>query len=179
MPREIIPLMLTIRPETPADHSSVREVNEQAFERRAEADLVDALREITETHLSLVAEDEGEVIGHIFFSPVSVESTSGYKANLFGLAPMAVLPERQRQGIGAALVQKGLQKCKELGWDAVVVLGHPDYYPRFGFKPTQVFGLQSEFDVPAEVFMARELVSGALEKVHGTVRYNSVFADME
>jgi len=179
MPREVISLMLTIRLETPADHSSVRMVNEQAFARTTEADLVDALREATEPHLSLVAEDEGAVIGHIFFSPVTVASTSGSNATLFGLAPMAVLPERQRQGIGGALVQKGLQKGRELGWDAVVVLGYPDYYSRLGFKPAQVFGLQSEFDVPAEAFMAQELVSGALEKAHGTVRYNSAFTGME
>lgn len=171
--------MLTIRPETPSDHSSVRTVNEHAFERTAEADLVDVLRETAETYLSLVADDEGEVVGHIFFSPVSVESISGDKATLFGLAPMAVLPTRQRQGIGAALVQKGLEASKALGCSAVVVLGHPDYYPRFGFKPAQVFRLQSEFDVPAEVFMAQELVSGALENVRGTVRYNSAFAAME
>lgn len=171
--------MSTIRPETPADFSSVREVNERAFERTAEADLVEVLRYATETHLSLLAEEEGSVIGHIFFSSVKVASASGLNANLFGLAPMAVLPERQRQGIGANLVRKGLQACRESGCHAVVVLGHPEYYPRFGFQPAHIFGLRSEYDVPAEAFMALELVPGALRDIRGTVKYNAAFDQVE
>lgn len=170
--------MLTVRPETPEDHAAVREVNERAFERSAEADLVDSLRRSARPHLSLVAEEEGRVIGHIFFSPVQIASQESAVA-VMGLAPMAVLPQRQRQGVGSALVREGLRACRPLGCEAVVVLGHPEYYPRFGFKPAETYGLQSEYDVPAEVFMAMELEPGALEDVRGVVRYHAAFGEVE
>jgi putative acetyltransferase len=95
-----------------------------------------------------------------------------------GLAPMAVLPARQRQGIGSALVRDGLGRCRELGYEAVVVLGHPGYYPRFGFVPASRFGIGCEYDVPAEVFMALELVPGALRGKPGTIRYHPAFAEL-
>ncbi len=175
--------MVTIRPETPADHGAVYEVNERAFERAAEADLVEILRRDADPYLSLVAETRGHVIGHIFFSPVEIasveiESEAG-SITAVGLAPMAVIPERQRQGVGSKLVREGLQACKRMGVQAVVVLGHPAYYPRFGFKPAEGFGLRSEYDVPAEVFMAMELKPGALEGIQGTVKYDAAFSEVE
>ena len=170
--------MLTIRPETPQDYAAVRAVNERAFEGPAEADLVDRLRHAVERYLSLLAEDEGHVVGHIFFSPVEVEPAAT-PFPLMGLAPMAVLPECQRQGVGSALVHEGLQACREVGGEAVVVLGHPGYYPRFGFKPAESYGLHCEYDVPAEVFMASELTPGAFDGLRGLVKYHAAFNGLE
>jgi len=166
-----------IRAEEERDRAAVHALNAAAFETRAEADLVDALREKAEPFLSLVAEEEGddgaEIVGHILFTPVTVAGHSEVK--ILGLAPMAVAPERQRRGIGSALVQAGLDRCRRRGFDAVVVLGHPDYYPRFGFVPATRFGLGCEWDVPEEAFLALELRAGALRGVAGTVRYHPAF----
>ena len=168
--------MIEIRAEKPADRIAVYRVNERAFERAGEADLVERLRAAA-PHVSLVAIDDGEIVGHIFFSPVAL--APGHEdLNLFGLAPMAVAPERQNQGIGAALVERGLAECRALGVDAVFVLGHPEYYPRFGFAPAETFGIGCEYDVPAEAFMALELRPGALANRTGTIRYRPEFAQV-
>lgn len=164
----------SIRLDTDADYQAVRTVNELAFERPAEADLVDALRVTGAAVLSLVAEQEGNIVGHILFSPVSLSGPTAVK--MAGLAPMAVLPSCQRQGIGSALVREGLRRCKDAGFGAVVVLGHPQYYPRFGFVPAAQHGLRSEYDVPDDVFMVVELRGGALTGTAGLVRYDKAFA---
>ena len=124
---------MRIRQETEADRAAVRAVNETAFETPTQADLVEALHGKDVSLVSLVAEVDGKVVGHILFSPVSL--TEHAYLNLMGLAPMAVVPDYQRKGIGSALVRQGLTSCKELGCRAVVVVGHPEYYPRFGFVP--------------------------------------------
>ncbi|PEN09164.1 GNAT family N-acetyltransferase [Longimonas halophila] len=166
--------MVTIRPETSADHTAVYEINQRAFEQDKEADLVDQLRQSTASYVSLVAETETRIVGHIFFSPVDIVPDE--KSVLaMGLAPMAVIPEWQRQGIGSMLVREGLHACQKKGVQAVVVLGHPAYYPRFGFQPAEKLGLQSEYDVPSEVFMALELERGALQEAEGVVRYHDAF----
>src|SRR5262245_48756412 len=123
--------------------AAIRRVNEQAFGRSAEADLVDALRARGRISLSLVAERGGEVVGHILFSPVRVDSARGSIAGL-GLAPMSVLPAHQRTGIGSLLVRAGLDECRRADHGWVVVLGHPEYYPRFGFVPARRHGLAWE-----------------------------------
>jgi putative acetyltransferase len=165
-----------IRDEQPHDRASVRAVNTAAFETPAEADLVDALREQAHPVVSLVAEDAGEVVGHIMFSPVSL---SGHpELRLTGLAPMAVAPAHQRRGVGSALVRAGLERCRQLGFGAVVVLGHPSYYPRFGFEPSVRFGIRSEYEAPAEAFMLIELQPGYLQGAGGTVRYHAAFKDL-
>ncbi|HEY8518334.1 MAG TPA: N-acetyltransferase [Candidatus Binatia bacterium] len=161
---------MTIRPESPRDVAAIRRVNELAFGRRAEADIVDRLRERARPIVSQVAEDGGEIAGHILISPVTLASRPDLL--LMGLAPLAVMPERQRQGIGSALVTAGLEECRSLGAAAVVVLGHAAYYPRFGFRPASLFGLRSEYDVADDVFMALELRDGTLAGVSGTVRYH-------
>jgi putative acetyltransferase len=150
-------------------------VERAAFARAEEADLVDRLRASVRPYVSLVAEVDAEVVGHIFFSPVTIAAAP---ANLqpMGLAPMAVLPARQRLGIGGGLIRAGLDACRGLGAGAVVVLGHAGYYPRFGFVPAVRFGLRCEYPVPDEAFMALELRSGALSGVAGLVRYAPQFA---
>jgi putative acetyltransferase len=168
--------MITIREESPADFPAVREVNERAFGRPAEARLVDMLRAANKAVLSLVATLDGRVVGHILFSPISVSVAPPDFCGV-GLAPMSVLPEFQNRGIGSSLVREGLATCKRRGYDAVVVLGHVRYYPRFGFSRAVDYGLDSEYDAP-ESFMVVELKEGALKKVSGLVKYASKFQDI-
>ncbi len=148
-------------------------MNSAAFERRLEADLVDVLRRSAEPIVSLVAHREGQIVGHILFSPVTLSGQP--EAKIMGLAPMAVLPGEQRRGIGSALVREGLTRCSELGYGAVVVVGHRDYYPRFGFKAGAIFNLKSEYDVPDDVFMALELTPNYLQGKAGMIHYHSAF----
>jgi putative acetyltransferase len=166
---------MLIRAEEQEDRAGVRAVHLSAFETALEANLVDALREQAEPLVSLVADDDSAIVGHIMFSPVSL---SGHRAlRIMGLAPMAVFPDRQRKGIGSALVHAGLEQCKQLGFGAVVVLGHPAYYPRFGFSPSARFGMGSEYDVPEDVFMALELRAGFLRGASGTIKYHAAFSN--
>jgi putative acetyltransferase len=170
-----------IREEQAADIPAIRAVNLAAFETATEADLVDALRSEATPIVSLVADDAGVIVGHIMFSPVTVATPTtnpGITAVLMGLAPMAVLPDWQRRGIGSRLISEGLARCGGLGTAAVVVLGHAEYYPRFGFAPASRFGLRCEYDVPDDVFMARELIDDGLKGVAGTIRYHPVFSRM-
>ena len=164
---------MQIRNEEPADWAAVHAVNEAAFGRSAEADLVDALREQATPLVSLVAEKDGDVVGHILFSLVSLGAHAELK--IMGLAPMAVAPGHQRQGIGTLLVPAGLEECRRLGCLAVVVLGHPEFYPRFGFVPSSRFGIGCEYEAPEEAFMALELCPGALSGKSGTVQFHAAF----
>ena len=164
---------MRVRPETPEDFAAVRAVNEAAFGSPAEADLVDTLRGKIQPLVSLVADLDGLVVGHILFSPISLDAPSELK--LMGLGPMGVLPKHQRQGIGSALVVAGLKQCEALDCDAVVVLGHPEYYPRFGFVVASSHGISSEYDAPDEAFMIKELTPGSLRGVSGTVSYDEAF----
>jgi putative acetyltransferase len=166
----------SIRSEEPRDRHAVRRINEAAFGGPAEANLVEALHRVGAAVVALVAERDGEVVGHILFSPVSVDPATPKR--LVGLAPMAVAPEFQRRGIGTLLVGEGLDRCRSAGAEAVVVLGHADYYPRFGFRPAGNFGLRCEYDVPPEVFMALELVPDSLRDVSGVVKYHQAFRDI-
>ena len=164
------------REEQPGDIPAIHRLNAAAFPTEAEADLVDALREQNALTLSLVAEENGEILGHIAFSPMTTASPSNLK--LIGLAPMAVVPERQNRGIGSALIREGIERCKQRGVDAIIVLGHPEYYPRFGFIPAARFNLRSEYGVPEEAFMALELKPGVLAGVAGEVRYHVAFQEL-
>ena len=161
-----------IRSEQSGDEDQIREVHLQAFETVMEANLVDALRDAGIELISLVAVDGEEIIGHILFSPMTIDAP----LRIMGLAPMAVLPSRQRQRVGSQLVEAGLKACAQAEFDAVVVLGHPSYYPRFGFEPAAAFGIKSEYDVPSEVFMLKELKPGVLRGISGTVEYHPAFA---
>ena len=167
---------MIVRPEHEQDRSTIHDVTSLAFGTSAEADLVDTLRVEVQPVVSLVAEVGGVVVGHIMFSPVSLSESPALA--VMGLAPMAVSPAHQRTGVGTALVREGLVQCRQQGAVAVVVLGHPDYYPRFGFAPASRFGIDSEYSVPDDVFMALELSPGALDGARGRIRYHPAFAQL-
>jgi putative acetyltransferase len=170
-------LAVTIRPEKPEDAAQVRHVNELAFGRPAEADLVEKLRQACTDSLSLVAEDAA-VVGHILFTPVVVESV-GRGVRGMGLAPMAVLPDRQRQGIGSQLVRRGLDTLRVRGCPFVVVVGHPEYYPRFGFETASSYGLVSQWEgVPDAAFMVLVLDLHAMAGVSGVAKYREEFNEV-
>jgi putative acetyltransferase len=167
---------MLIRLEQEKDRDAVHAVNTAAFGGSAEADLVDTLRDLTLPVISIVAEDEGDVVGHIMFVPVSLSGHPGLE--VMGLAPMAVAPEQQRKGVGVELVNAGLLACKQLEFVAAVVLGHPEYYPRFGVSPASRFGIDCEIDAPEGAFMAVELQENALHEKSGTIRYHAAFHNM-
>jgi putative acetyltransferase len=152
---------LVIREEKPHDREAVRLVHERAFGRTNEADLVEALHRERAAVVALVA-----------------ESAVATGKRLLGLAPLAVLPAFQRQGMGDRLVREGLLRCAAAGFDGVVVLGDPEYYPRFGFARAHLFGLRSEYDVPPEAFMALALPRRSLSGISGLIRYHAAFASV-
>lgn len=167
--------MVTIRIEKPEDVLQVRNINEQAFETPAEANIVDTLRQACPHSLSLVAEYDNCVVGHILFSPAEVNS-SVKSVEGMGLAPMAVLPDKQLLGIGSQLVKRGLEILRERDCPFVIVLGHPEYYPRFGFELTSKYGLSSQWDdVPDEAFMIMVMDHASLKGVSGVARYREEF----
>ena len=169
----------TVRPETIEDHTLIHTINDQAFGQPEEGLLIRALRKRPDfiPSLSLVAEVNGTPIGHILFTRIEIKSENRSFGSL-ALAPMAVLPEYQKKGAGTALVKGGIEKARQLGFESVIVLGHPKYYPRFGFKPASIWSIQAPFEVPEEAFMALELVQGALEGIEGTVAYPDEFQDV-
>lgn len=194
---------MNIRQEQASDEPGIRRVNETAFSRPEEAALVDALRAAGAVICSLVADKAGEVVGHILFSPATLtshsnparqlhspthdQSTSQEPRNstsrpegqpqslrLAALGPMAVSPTHQRQGIGGQLIAAGLEFCRAAGYDLVIVLGHREYYPRFGFRPAAPLGIRWEHGAEAH-FMVMELRPGALAGVSGVARYRPEF----
>jgi putative acetyltransferase len=168
-------IAMTIRPESQDDEPGVRHVNERAFPTAAEADIVDALRANCPDVLSLVAEEQGRITGHILFSPATL-ATAGGELHGMALAPMAVLPERQNRGVGSALVRAGLDLLRQRGCPFVIVLGHPTYYPRFGFEPAHRFGIRPQWDgIPEEAFMISFLDAPGDRPVAGVARYRDEF----
>jgi putative acetyltransferase len=171
------PMAVAFRQEIPADLGALDRVNISAFGRKNEAILVRKLRENSSV-LSFVAVQEGTVIGHILYSLVSFDTDVSNSLCILGLAPMAVLPDYQRQGVGSGLIWYSLRECGDRGFDAVVVLGHADFYPRFGFQTASRKGLSCEYVVPDEVFMVKELREGCLEGLQGLVRYREEFDEV-
>ncbi|MHC4063624.1 MAG: GNAT family N-acetyltransferase [Planctomycetota bacterium] len=169
-----------IRAEGRDDYAAIEEVNRLAFGQDDEARLVNALRQTPafDPALSLLAVQAEQIIGHILFSPIHIETDPGMVPAL-ALAPMAVVPKLQRRGIGTRLVLQGVQVCRRHGHDIVVVVGHPDFYARFGFVPAASFGLRAPFDVPEEAF--RILALGrpeSLQRISGVVRYPPAFNEV-
>ncbi len=161
-----------VREEQPGDRPQVRKVNEAAFGRCDEADLIDGLRQEGVVLLSLVAELDSQIIGHILFSRMTVETAQGPVAAV-SLAPLAVLPDHQGRQVGSQLVRRGLAALRDRGERIVIVLGHKEYYPRFGFSAEKARHLTSPF--PPEAFMALELSDGALAGIRGAVKYPAAF----
>jgi putative acetyltransferase len=152
-----------IRKETPHDYKEIKEVNNLSFNQKQEGELVDSLRKRPEfvTELSLVSIHKNKIIGHILFFPVTINSDTSVEVTL-SLAPMAVLPGFRNKGVGGSLIKAGLKKARELGYNSVMVLGHPEYYPRFGFMKASNWKIKEPFSVPDEVMMAIELSEGSL-----------------
>ena len=169
--------MIRIRRELPEDVEAIYSLNQEAFEGTAEANLVNSLRKSNAMTLSLVAIKNNEIVGHIAFSPVTIESDRA-TVDAVGLGPMAVSPELQRSGIGSQLVEEGLNSIRSAGHHLVVVVGHPEYYPRFGFVPAKKYGIRWEQDAPEEAFMIKELREGALKEVRGTVKFRPEFNEV-
>jgi len=167
---------INLRPEKPEDYNGITRVNDMAFKRTAESKLVIELRKSKDfdSRLSVVAESNNEIVGHILLSPVSINS-NGKSYKSLALAPMSVLPEYQKRSVGKLLVIYGLQMAKESGYESVVVLGHSSYYPKLGFKPASGWDIQSPFPAPDEAFMAMELIPGSLKKLKGRVIFPAPF----
>jgi putative acetyltransferase len=166
--------MIAIRPERAEDGEAIFGVHAAAFPTDAEARLVQVLRAGGKAVVSLVAEAAGAVVGHVLFSPVTVDDRPGPRPGV-GLAPLAVVSAQQRRGIGARLVAAGLEASRRAGMGFAVVLGEPAYYTRFGFRRARAAGLGNDHGVDEE-FMVLELQAGALAGVSGVVRYGPEFA---
>jgi putative acetyltransferase len=169
--------MIEIRAETAVDIPAIHHINTLAFGRMDEADLVNALRQRGAYTISLVAVMAEQVVGHVFFTSVAVVGEGGAWTAV-ALGPVAILPDCQNQGIGTQLIEAGLRACRARGDQVVAVLGHADYYPRFGFRPSVKVGIRSEFEVPDEVFMLLELEAGALAGRTGVVKYQPEFSNV-
>jgi len=168
--------MIAIRTEEPADVEVIHSIHQSAFPTEAEARLVDRLREERKLALSLIAEIEDRGVGHVAFSPVSVDHQSPAGQGV-GLGPVAVLPEWQGRGIGEQLITRGVEDCRRDGYSFIVVLGEPEYYEKFGFRRASLFGLGNEYGVD-DPFMVLELRLGGLPKGPGTIKYVKVFSEV-
>ena len=169
---------ILIRPERSGDFSAIKEVNDLAFKQENESRLIEALRATKEfiPELSLVAQIEGAIAGHILLYPMYIYDGVNRHVSL-ALAPMSVRPDQQKKGIGGDLVKEGLQRAREKGFRSVIVIGHPDYYPRFGFCQARAFGIKTPFKVSDNAFMALELVRDGLKDVQGVVEYPKPYLD--
>jgi putative acetyltransferase len=176
--KAVTPLRKTIRvrEETAQDMDAIREVNLRAFGQTQEADIIHTLRQNCPDLVSLVALAHDKLVGHVLFSPVLIEG-QGRSIQGMGLGPMSVLPEYQRQGIGSELVTTGIASLISRKCPFVIVLGHPDYYPRFGFEPASRHGIWSEWEVPDEAFMVLVLNESEMGGISGVAKYRPEFAE--
>lgn len=179
------PVAIELRSEQPEDAAAIREIHRLAFGRRTEADIVDSIRAADAAVLSMVAVEFGgarsigdaatSLMGHVLYTRVTVAGEDGEEVSLLGLAPVAVLPSHQGRGVGTMLIETSLEQLRAEGCLAVVVVGDPRCYLRFGFLPGSRFGLRWETGAPDNVFMVAELFPGALAGIHGTVRFRPEF----
>ncbi len=169
--------MLEVRPEEKTDYAAITQVNDLVFGRPEEGCLIENLRLLPEfdPRLSLVAEHKGKIIGHVVFFPINLQSKIGDEFPCLSLGPIAVTPEYQNQGIGGQLIEAGHRTARELGFTSVVLLGHPDYYPRFGYLPAEKWDLTNPWNITGDPWMAIELIEGALEGKAGAVIYPEAF----
>lgn len=165
--------MVEIREEVPGDIIAIRDLNKRAFGQDQESNIIDALRSNRAVLLSLVATLNGRIVGHLMYSPASIGKLAGV-----ALGPMAVLPEHQRQGIGTRLVEEGNRRLKELGYPFILVVGHADYYPRFGFRSARSYGIKCEWELPDEVFMLLVLDDSKMHGISGLARYRPEFSEI-
>ena len=166
-------MLIEIREERVEDIAAIRDVNNRAFDQDHEGRIVDALRSNGAALLSLVATVDGQVVGHIIYSPITVGEVTGA-----ALGPMAVAPEYQGQGIGSKLAQAGNLKLRDAGWPFIIVIGHANYYPRFGFKPARPYGITCEWEVPEDVFMVLVLDQEKMSGVSGLAKYRREFSSV-
>ncbi|MDU5110211.1 MAG: N-acetyltransferase [Clostridium sp.] len=173
--------MLTIREEEIKDYNEVKKVVEESFKTaefsdKDEHNLVRRLRNSNEfiKELSLIAEEENEILGYVLLTKALIKGESTSYETL-ALAPLAVLPKHQKSGIGKNLMNKAIERAKELGYKSIVVLGHENYYPKFGFEKASKYGVKAPFEVPDEAFMILELLPGGLNGVSGIVKYSKAF----
>jgi putative acetyltransferase len=164
---------IQINAELPGDADAIRCVHRSAFGQDVEGAIVDALRNAGALSISLVARSDDQIVGHVALSPMQMPNPA---AKVLGLGPIGVLPEQQRGGIGTALMHAAIERARAGDFDGIVVLGHPEYYPRFGFVPASRFGIRSEYDVPDDVFMALEFNASGLTDCAGLARYHAAFA---
>ncbi len=169
--------MIKFRQEEPDDQLAIRRVNEQGFGGGEEADLVDALREVNAIVLSMVALENDYIVAHVLFTEVVITQADSRFTGL-GLGPMVVMPCHQRKGIGSQLLKIALDKCRRLDYDFIVVLGHPEFYSKFGFSPAKPHGISCEFDAPDEAFMVLELRENGLAGRSGIVHYRDEFRNV-
>jgi predicted N-acetyltransferase YhbS len=170
-------MSITIRQEVKEDYKRVFKITKLAFGQEKESKLIEKIRKGPNfvPELSLVAEKNNEIVGHILFSKMKIVGESEYETLM--LAPLAVIPELQKQGIGGKLVKKGIEKAIELGFDSIIVVGHKDYYPKFGFQKASKWGIKCPFEVPDGAFMAIELTKKALENKAGVVQFPEEFME--
>jgi putative acetyltransferase len=162
--------------EQPGDVDGIHQVHQQAFDRPGEAEVVDRLRQDSPVFLSYVARSEGQILGHVLFTPACILQPDGSSLTGLGLAPLAVLPNFQGQGIGSALCREGLRRIDPALYPFVIVLGHPGYYPRFGFKPAANYGVQCAYeDIPDDCFMILILDHEKMSGVSGVALYRPEF----
>jgi predicted N-acetyltransferase YhbS len=172
-------LRITVRSETEEDYGKITNLHCLAFKRREEGRLVEKLRKTSDfiPELSLVAEYEKNVIGHLLLYPIKINTKTG-KCSSLALAPISVHPDHQHKGVGSILIINGLNKAKQIGFKSVIVVGYPNYYPKFGFKKASKWGISAPFKVPDEAFMAIELTKNRLKNCNGIVEYPKEFEEL-
>ena len=172
-------MKIIIEAETESDYEQITRLHIEAFNGDSEARLVEKLRKTPEyvSNLSLVAKYNNEIIGHILFYPLKI-NTGKKRCNSLALAPISVLPNFQHKGVGGRLINEGLEKAQKFGFKSVIVVGHSEYYPRFGFKNASSYGISAPFEIPDNSFFAFELEKNGLKNCSGTIEYPNEFAEV-